>query len=223
MASEDTVHELIGEKIRHLFKDAEEVAMLHACLTSPRGDNFRLHLLQAMEAPLDSGAVERLRTEAQVNESHRHMHMLLSFGLAEAQGTNGDTLYARTTLGEQAINAIRELERRMDKEAAKAIYAAALGANSIRFFLRIYGDQREVNWEHLQIRYTPMEIGKLSLFLPRIIEGISAVDKLNEAGLLVYREDNYIYMQAVKARSFYQYLQQLHQLLKAGLRDHRNK
>lgn len=40
MASEDTVHELIGEKIRHLFKDAEEVAMLHACLASPRGDNF---------------------------------------------------------------------------------------------------------------------------------------------------------------------------------------
>ena len=108
MTSEDAVCELIGEKIRHLFKDAEGLAKLHACLTSPRGDNFRLHLPQAMEAPLDSEAVERLRAEAQVNEYHRHMHMLLGFGLAEAQGTNGDTLYVRTSLGEQAINALHE-------------------------------------------------------------------------------------------------------------------
>ena len=58
-------------------------------------------------------------------------------------------------------------------------------------------------------------MGRLSLFLPRSVEGISAVDKLNEAGLLVYQADNYIHMPPTKARSFYQYLQDLLEIVKA--------
>ena len=97
----------------------------------------------------------------------------------------------------------------MGREAALAIYSAAIGPNSIRLFLRIYGDQKEADWDQLQIRYTPVEIGRLSLFLPRTIEGISAIDKLNEADLLVYKDDNQIHMQPLKARGFYQYLRGL--------------
>ena len=89
---------------------------------------------------------------------------------------------------------------------ARAIYSASLGPNSIRLFLKIYGDRREDDWEQLRVRYAPVEIGQLSLFLPRVIEGVSAIDKLNEANLLVYRDNYYIHMQPKKARSFYQYL-----------------
>ena len=57
----------------------------------------------------------------------------------------------------------------------------------------------------------------MSIFLPRVIDVISAIDRLNEAGLLVYHDDNQIYLQPVKARSFYQYLHQLHEMLRADL------
>ena len=48
----------------------------------------------------------------------------------------------------------------------------------------------------------------MSLFLPRIIEGISATDKLNEAGLFIYGDDRYCSMPPVKARAFYRYLRE---------------
>ncbi len=160
-------------------------------------------------------AIEKLRTESEIKEYHRHLNKLLGFRLIQIQEIDDkNQYYIRTALGEQAVNALREFERRVGKKAAEAVYSASLGPNSIRFFLRVYGDKKETDWEHLQIRYTPAEIGKLSLFLPRTIEGLSAVDKLNEAGLLVYQDDNHIYMQSIKARSFYQYLQQLYKIVK---------
>ena len=65
------------------------------------------------------------------------------------------------------------------------------------------------------MEYTPAEMGHLSLFFPRAIEGLSAIDKLCEADLVVYRNDNYIYIEPVKARSFYQYLRQLYEILRS--------
>ena len=122
----------------------------------------------------------------------------------------GSGTTVKTATGERAINAVREFERRSGKEAAESVYAASLGPNSIRLFLRIYGDRKEADWEQMRIRYTPAEVGRLSLFVPRVIEGVSAVDKLNEAGLLVYRDDDHIYMQPTQARGFYQYLRELY-------------
>ena len=214
MAGTNAANELLGNIIKEIFKKAEEIAELHACLTSPRGDNFRLHLLHALEVPLDETAIEELRAESRTKEYHRHLNKLLKFGLIRVEGIGDKKQYIRTVPGEQAVNAVREFERRVGKEAAQTLYLASLGPNSIRFFLRVYGDKKEVSWEHLQIRYTPAEIGKLSLFLPRTIEGLSAIDKLNEADLLVYQDDNHIQMQPMKARSFYQYLQQLHKIVK---------
>ena len=217
MVGEGLAGELAGKTIKHIIKNAEEIAKLHACLTSSRGDNFRLHLLQEMEVPLDETVIERLRVEAGINEYHRHLNRRLRFGLVLVNQTDGKRQYIRTTLGEQAINALREFQRRLGKDAAIGVYSASLGTNSIKLFLRIYGYKREPNWEHLQIRYTPAEIGRLSLFLPRVIEGMSAVDKLNEADLLVYRDDNHIYMQPTNARSFYQYLHRLYGILTPNL------
>jgi len=213
MAGEIENFDLAGKTIKDIFKSAEQIAELHACLTSLRGDNFRLRLLQAMEVPLDDAAIGRLKVESGVNEYHRHLHRLLGFGLVRKQEIDGAALYIRTAVGEKAVNAVRELERRMGSEIAQAVCSAALGSNSIRLFLRVYGDRREAQWDRLQVTYTPAEIGSLSLFLPRTIEGISAIDKLNEAGLLVYQDDNQIHMQPLRARSFYQYLQGLYRIV----------
>ena len=143
--------------------------------------------------------------------------MLIKFGLVNVQEIDGSTLYVRSELGESAVNAVRGFERKIGADVAHGIYSAALGTNSIRLFLRIYGDRREVDWERMQIRYTPAEIGRLSLFLPRTIEGISAIDKLNETDLLSYEDDNQIYMRPLKARAFYQYLEDLHKITISNL------
>lgn len=219
MTSEDTADILVGQRIKEIFRQAERIAKLHACLTSPRGDNFRLRLLQAMENPLDETGVSQLSLLSGVSEYHRHLQRLLQFRLVKPQEGEHKKLYGRTNVGEEAINTLREFERRVDKDVAKAIYSASLGPNSIRLFLRIYGDKREANWDRLQITYSPVEIGRLSLFLPRVIEGISAIDKLNEAGLLVYEDDDQIHMQPMKARSFYQYLLALLGIVNANLRS----
>ena len=204
---------LAGKIIKEIFKRADGIAELHACLTSPRGDNFRLSLLQALGVFLDEAAIERLRAESRVNEYHRHLHRLLGFGLVRKQEIDGAGLYIRTTLGEAAVNTVREFERRTGSGVVQTVWSAALGPNSIRLFLRVYGDRREAQWDRLQVTYTPAEIGSLSLFLPRTIEGISAIDKLNEAGLLVYQDDDQIHMQPLMARSFYQYLHGLYRIV----------
>lgn len=217
MPGKSAPNELAGKTIKEIFKNAEEIAELHACLTSPRGDNFRLHLLQAMEIPLNEATIEQLRIQSGVNESQRHLNRLLRFGLIRVEEIDGEKRWTRTSLAEKAVNALREFERRAGKEATQAVYSASLGPNSMRFFLRIYGDKREARGADLQVRYTPAEIGRMSLFLARAIEGVSAIDKLNEADLLEYRDDNYIYMQPIKARSFYQYLHELYEIASADL------
>ena len=213
--SDIVTDELAGRTIKEMFRNADDIARLHACLTSPRGDYFRFRLLQAMEFPLDDTAMERHRVQSGINEYHRHLHRLFRFGLIRVEKIDGDKQYIRTALAERAINAVREFERRVSREAARAIYVASLGPNSIHLFLWIYGNQAKGTWEESPLRYTPAEMGRLSLFLPRIIEGISAIDKLHVADLVVYHDDNYIYVQSVKARSFYQYLRQLYEMLRA--------
>ena len=214
--------DLAGKIIKEIFKRADEIAELHACLTSPRGDNFRLSLLQALGVFLDEAAIERLKVESRVNEYHRHLHRLLGLGLVRKQEIDGAGLYIRTTLGEAAVNTVREFERRTDSGIVQTVWSAALGPNSIRLFLRVYGDRREAQWDRLQVTYTPAEIGSLSLFLPRTIEGISAIDKLNEAGLLVYQDDDRIHMQPLMARSFYQYLHGLYRIVADNQESGRN-
>ena len=216
MATESEGDRVAGQLIKEVYKNADDIAELHACLTSPRGDNFRFRLLQALETPMRESEVERLRIESGVNEYHRHLNRILSAGLAHVDETGGEGRFIRTELGETAVNSVRSFARRVGEQVAHVVFAAALGRNSIRFFLRIYDDKREPDWDNLQIRYTAAEIGRLSLFLPRTIDGISAIDKLNEADLLTYRDDNHVYVQASRARSWYQYLKELNGLVGAN-------
>ena len=224
MTDSKLAHELAGRTIKDVFHRAEEIAQLHSCLTSPRGDYLRLRMLQVMEAPVQEAEIEKFQVEAGVEEHIRHLNKLLKEGLVSADELDRESEYARTELGERAVNALREFERNIGRDKARGVYSAALGPNSIRLFLRIYGNKREPTLDHLDVRYTPAEVGRMSLFLPRIIEGVSAVDKLSEAGLFVYGDDDYIYMPAVKARAFYRYLRELYEIVRAnGRRERRTR
>ena len=121
MDREVAVEEMAGELIQEVFGNADRIAKLHACLTSPRGDYFRLRLLQAMEVPLGEADIERLRTDSGMHEYHRHLNWLTGFGLVDAEEVEGARRYIRTGLAERAINAVREFERRLGKEEAKAV------------------------------------------------------------------------------------------------------
>ncbi len=213
MIHNDISRELEGGRIKVIFKEAQAIAALHNTITSPRGDYFRRRLLQALEAEQAVSQLEELREAADLRESHRHLNKLLESGLIRTlEGKAGES-YVRTELGEKAINALRALERSIGKAESTKIYEAALGPNSIRLFLRVYGNKKEVDLEKSDIRYTPFEMGRLSLFLPRSIEGISAVDKLNEAGLVSYEDDGFIHVRPRTARAFYQYLRPLLEIL----------
>ncbi len=213
MIHNDISRELEGERIKVIFKEAQAIAALHNTITSPRGDYFRRRLLQALEVEQEVSQLEELREAADLRESHRHLNKLLESGLIRTLDGKAGESYVRTELGEKAINVLRALERSIGKAEATKIYEAALGPNSIRLFLRVYGNKKEVDLEKSDVRYTPFEMGRLSLFLPRSIEGISAVDKLNEAGLVSYEDDGFIYVRPRRARAFYQYLRSLIEIL----------
>ena len=166
MKGDGVADELAGETIKDVFKNAEPVADLHACLTSSRGSNFRLRLLQALEVPRESDAIERLRIDAGINEYHRHLNMLLKFDLVCVQEIDGNKHYLRSELSERAVNGLRALGRRIGREEVDAIYAASLGPNSLRLFLRIYGDRREPDWDIRQIRYTARRLAGLACSFP---------------------------------------------------------
>jgi len=207
----EVIDALEGEQIKEIFRNAEEIAKLHATLTSPRGHYFRLALLQLLEKPQSPSELNEFRQEQQMGELQRHMNMLRRFNLIAPSPENEH--YERTEQGESAINSVRRLEVRIGDEAAEKIYQASLSANCIRVFLRLFGENKEPDLETLRIRYTPSELGKLCLFLPRNIEGIAAIDKLSDAELLVYEEDgNYIYQEPRKVRSFYQYLRAIYRI-----------
>lgn len=209
LANED----LQGRLIKEVFARAEEIADLHATITSSRGDRFRARLLHVLESKVDTTAIQKMAEGTGLREYRRHLNKLARFGLIRAESLAGGEEIVRTPLGEQAVNAVRELERRLGIEEARSLYDASLGTNSMRLFLRIYSCEKGVDWDNLKVRFTPAEIGRLSLFLPRSIEGISAVDKLNDAGLVSYEDDGFIYMRPRRTRAFYQYLRSLLEIL----------
>ena len=209
--------ELQGDIIKDIFESAKDVAELHAALTSPRGEFFREKLLSLLGDGLSYEEIEELRHEFGLEESRRHIHKLLSYGFIEKVNIDAKEEYHRTELGEEAINAVRELERKLTKERADRILKAGLGKNSIRLFLKIYGSPKKTNGEN--IVYTPLQIGQISAFLPRTIEGIAAIDKLDDAGLVSYMEDGNIHVNPRRSTVFYFYLKNLYALLQESSSD----
>jgi len=213
---EAAVQSLEGRRIKEIFKKSEIVAALHTTLSSKRGDYFRKRLLHRLGEGGDPNLFESLRNEAGIQEYERHIHKLLKFELIECVPQEGKKVYIRTPYGEKSVNALRGLERDIGSVEARRIYEASLGSYSIQLFLRVYADPREADFATRKIKYNPREVGQLTYFLPRSVDGLSAVDKLNEAGLLSYEEDGNIYAPAIILRGFYKYLTKLYEILVKG-------
>lgn len=202
-----------GTVIKDIYRQAEQIARLHATLTSPRGEFFRQKLLQLLADGLTAEEILQLTKEFGLEEYKRHINKFMDAGFIVIADLNGKEGYVRTALGEEAINGLRELERKIGLEKARAIYTASLGLNSLRLFLRVYGRQGAGASVDTDIVYTPLEIGQLSAFLPRTIEGLAAIDKLDDAGLVSYLEDGNIHVNPRRCVAFYQYLKRLYGLI----------
>ncbi len=205
---------LTGVTIKEIFQNVEAVAELHAVLSSPRGQFLHRRLLHALRGGLTHDEIERLRKEHGVEESDRHINKLAKWGLIEPVGPEGESIgYVRTELGEEALNAVRELERKIGEDRATNICQAALGVNALRLFLTIFGNNKEVDLVSREVLYTPLEIGQLMRLFTRSVEGISSMDKLDDGGLVSYMDDGNIHVNPRRSTAFYSYLRKLYQLL----------
>lgn len=148
---------LAGVTIKEIFQNIEAVAELHAVISSPRGQFLHRRLLHALRRGLDHDEIERLRQEHGVEESDRHINKLAKWGLIEPVGPAGEvTGYVRTDLGEEALNAGRELERKIGEDRGTNICQAALGVNALRLFLTIFGNNKELDLVSREVIYTPL-------------------------------------------------------------------
>ena len=132
--------------------------------------------------------------------------------------TSGEdvTGYVRTSLGEEALNTVRELQRKVSEEHARSIADAGLGSDAIKLFLTIFANPKEVDLTTREILYTPLEIGQLIRIFSRSVEGVSAIDKLDDAGLISYLEDGNVHVDPRRSTTFYHYLRNLYSLLARG-------
>ena len=212
--SNDGLPSLEGVAIRKIFQNIEAVAELHAVLSSPRGQYLHRRLLHSLRGRLTLDEIDHLRKELGVEEYDRHINKLMKWGLIEpVRSTGGITGYVRTDLGEEALNAVRELERKIGEDRSRVICEAALGVNAIRLFLTIFGDNKEPDLALREVVYTPLEIGQLMRLFARSLEGISSMDKLDDAGLVSYLDDGKIHVNPRRSTAFYAYLRKLYQLL----------
>ena len=65
--------------IKDIFRHAKQIAELHAVLTSPTGDYFRLKLLQELRYGLTEDQLRILRKRAGLKEQVRHIDKLVAF------------------------------------------------------------------------------------------------------------------------------------------------
>ena len=206
--------------IEKVFEHVVEVAELHAVLNSPRRQYLRRRLLQSLKSAMTIDEIEGLRRELGAQEYERHIHKLLRRGLVRPVTSGEDvTGYVRTSLGEEALNTVRELQRKVGEEHARSIADAGLGSDAIKLFLTIFGNPKEVDLATREILYTPLELGQLIRIFSRSVEGVSAIDKLDDAGLTSYLEDGNVHVNPRRSTAFYHYLRNLYSLLARGAWD----
>ena len=206
-----------GTFIEKVLKHVVEVAELLSVLSSPRRQYLRRRLLQSLRSPMTIDEIEGFRMEFGAQEYERHIHKFLRWGLVEPVTSDEDVIgYVRTSLGEEGLNIVRELQRKVGEEQAKSIADAGLGSDAIKLFLTIFGNPKEVDLSTREILYTPLEIGQLMRIFTRTVEGVSAIDKLDDAGLTTYLEDGNVHINPRRSTAFYHYLRNLYFLLARG-------
>ena len=206
-----------GTLIEKVLEHVVEVAELHAVLNSPRRQYLRRRLLQSLRAVMTIDEIEGLRREFGAQEYERHINKFLRWGLVEPVTSGEDvTGYVRTSLGEEGLNTVWELQRKVGEERARSIAEAGLGSNAIKLFLTIFRNPKEVDLTTREILYTPLEIGQLIRIFTRSVEGVSAIDKLDDAGLTSYLDDGNVHVNPRRSTAFYHYLRSLYFLLAQG-------
>ena len=210
----DGLPALAGVTIKKVFQNIEAVAELHALLSSPRGQYLHRRLLHSLRGGSTLDEIEQLRKEIGIEEWERHINKLAKWKLIEpVRSAGGITGYVRTAIGEDALNDARELERKIGEDRTRVIFEAALGANAIKLFLTIFGNNKEPDLSSREVIYSPLEIGQLMRLFARSVEGISSMDKLDDAGLVSYLDDGHIHVNPRRSTAFYAYLKKLYELL----------
>ncbi len=194
-------------RLKAVLQSAEKVASLHLTLTSRRGQFFPHRLLNLVTGTVAVGEVESLRRQVGVTEAEPHLQKFLEHRLIEVVATREQKGYRHTSSGQEAVNAVHELEERIGADRAEQIFRCCLDKNSIQLFLKVYGsrDGREGD----TVIYTALEIGRIAVFLSRTMEGISSIEKLDATGLVTYLEDGTVCMNLREATAFYHYLSSL--------------
>ena len=195
-----------GLLIKKVLEHVVEVAELHAVLNSPRRQYLRRRLLQSLRSAMTIDEIDGLRREFGAQEYERHIHKFLRWGLVKQVAT-----------GEGGLNTVRELQRKVGEERATSIAEAGLGSNAIKLFLTIFGNPKELDLTTREIVYTPLEIGQLIRIFSRCVEGVSAIDKLDDARLTSYLEDGNVHVNPRRSTTFYHYLRNLYFLLARGM------
>lgn len=201
------------EMINGMVELSRGLANLHKVISSPNGNYFNSALLHELRKRLNEDQLEEFRKKFNVSEYERHIHKFLNFNLVTEELIDGKKVYERTKLGEQALNAMKEMEAKIGLSKAREIYECGLGINYINLFLKLYGKKKFFlsRKKYLEIKYTPNQILK-QFNLPRNVERSSVIHKFVESELLVC-EDGYFYLDTIRARSFYQYLKRLYEIL----------
>lgn len=201
-------------EVRRIFKRAGALARFHVALNSPA-----CRLLESLQDAVATDSVSRLAEDTGLSATGRYVSLKLRYGLVrEAETGGGNRALVRTELGERALNAITALERRIGAEAAAAISEADLGPNCFRLFLRLYtdgGKEASIVDGRSTTAYSWERVSELTMFLPRRIEALAAIEMLANAGLLIYDDaKQMLTLPSVRARAFYQYLTALSLLMK---------
>ena len=158
-----------GTLIEKVLEHVIEVAELHAVLNSPRRRYLRRRLLQSLRSAMTIDEIEGFRREFGAQEYERHIHKFLRWGLVEPVTSGEDvTEYVRTSLGEEGLNTVRELQRTVGEERARSIAEAGLGANAIKLFLTIFGNPKDVDLKTREVRREHQFVGVCRLLPPAV-------------------------------------------------------
>ncbi|CAN2040395.1 putative HTH arsR-type domain-containing protein [Candidatus Magnetomoraceae bacterium gMMP-15] len=207
-------HEKI-KRIGLMSRKAYSLADLHWILTSPQGGKLRVELLQTLSNfSFCADEIKCLWKDENIADIKEYLSHLKKFKLISDKKKEGNKVFFRTNKGELAVNALKALISRLGDKQSEKIFKACLGKYSIRFFLKAYGKKWDNSFKNLELFFTYTELGWIAMPLPRSIEGMTAFERLNDAGLLIYKNNDEIYMPSIISRNFFRYLEDLYDITK---------